>query len=399
MARIKTLLNETHEKILIDEVSKKYGREIKYSHQCEKLSADIKHSTKKDIGANTIRRAFGFLKKEHSSSLKTLDILAEYSGYDHWSSFTEQADKLKYEPLSIQTESAYYLNFYKIEMREEGDMNYHNACRNMALRILFNNALLDKLATPLAKNPISQIYFYERFPYIDGLGSDYKKYLKFYLQHKSTDESRIFGNALLFLSAFLCENSKELNTYHSSLKQIQINDTMHPFTIARYLGSNILYGYKRHLDIKEWIEEAFKWNKFFLLKKNISFWHFPYYQYMICDYLNLAEEFENSLTIIDSTRLYKKEEYEIEEGYEQGWEIISNISKHKKIGVDFRRQIDSTNALNFCNPLFKKLYELQVLSIQKKFLEKGKRKEKIRIAITQLIKETGFVFFNNYLEE
>ena len=56
---------------------------------------------KKNIGANTVRRVLGFLKKEHSTSLKTLDILAEYSGYDNWSSFTEQADKLKYEPLSI----------------------------------------------------------------------------------------------------------------------------------------------------------------------------------------------------------------------------------------------------------------------------------------------------------
>ena len=399
MARTKNLLNETHQKLLIDEVSKKFGNALTHSHQCEKLCTDIKHTTKKHIGANTVRRVLGFLKKEHSTSLKTLDILAEYSGYDNWSSFTEQADKLKYEPLSIQTEAAFYLNFYKIDMREEADMNYHNACRNIALRILFNNALLDKLASSLAKNPITQIYFYERFPYIDGLGSSYKKYLKFYLQHKSTEEAKIFGNTLLFLSAFLCENSKELNTYHSNLQQIEINETMHPFTIARYIGSNILYCYKRNIDNSEWIEESFKWNRFFLLKKNISFWHFPYYQYMICDYLNLAGEFEDSLTIINSIRQFKNEKYEIEEGYEQGLEIISNISKHKKIGVDFRRQIDSTNALNFCNPLFKKFHELQVLCIEQKLLQKGKRKEKISTAITHLINDTGFVFFNNYLEQ
>ena len=120
---------------------------------------------------------------------------------------------------------------------------------------------------------------------------------------------------------------------------------------------------------------------------------------MICDYLNLAGEFEDSLIIIDSIRQFKNEKYEIEEGYEQGLEIISNISKHKKIGVDFRRQIDSTNALNFCNPLFKKFHELQVLCIEQKLLQKGKRKEKISTAVTQLINETGFIFFNNYLEQ
>ena len=399
MARIKNSLNEVHKRLLAEEVSKKFGTVITHSLQCEKLCEEIIHTTKKNIGSNTIRRFLGILKGEFSTSITTLNILTEYCGYDHWASFTEQADKLKYEPLSIQTEAAFYLNFYKIEMREEGDMNYHNACRNIALRILFNNALLDKLASSLSKNPISQIYFYERFPFIDGLGSDYKKYLKFYLQHKSTEESKIFGNALLFLSAFLCENSKELNTYYSNLQEIQINETMHPFTIARYVGSNILYCYKKNIDNTEWIEQSLKWNRFFLLKKNISFWHFPYYQYMICDYLNLAGEFEDSLTIINSIRQFKNEKYEIEEGYEQGLEIISNISKHKKIGVDFRRQIESTNALNLCNPLFKKFHELQVLCIEHKLLQKGKKKEKKRESITNLINETGFVFFNNYLEE
>ncbi len=399
MARIKNPVNDSHQKLLIEEVSKKFGTTLSRSHQCQKLSEEIRHTTRKSIGANTVRRFLGFLKTEFATSLKTLDILAEYSGYENWSSFKEQADKLKYEPLSIHTEAAFYLNFYKIDMREEGDMNYHNACRNIALRILFNNALLAKLASSLAKNPISQIYFYERFPFIDGLGSDYKKYLTFYLHHKSTEEAKIFGNALLFLSAFLCENFRKLNTYHSNLQQIEINETMHPFTIARYVGSNILYCFKRNIDNGEWIEECLKWNRFFLLKKNISFWHFPYYQYMICDYLNLAGEFEDSHTIINSIRQFKNEKYEIEEGYEQGLEIISNIAKHKKIGVDFRRQIDNTNALSLCSPLFKKFHELQVLCIEQKLLQQGKRKEKIWTAITKLINETGFVFFNHYLEE
>ena len=396
MARPKNISNEENQKLLINEVFKKFGTALTHSHQCEKLSADIKHTTKKDIGSNTLRRFLGFLKKDFATSLKTLDILAEYSGYDNWSSFTEQADKLKYEPLSIQTESAFYLNFYRIEMREEADMNYHNACRNIALRILFNNSLLDKLASALAKNPISQIYFYERFPFIDGLGNNYKKYLKFYLQHKSTEEAKIFGNALLFLSAFLCNNSKELNTFHFNLQQIKLNDIMHPFTIARYIGSNILYGYKKNEEVTEWIKEAFKWNSFFLLKKNISLWHFPYYQYMICDYLNLAGEFESSLIIINTIRQFKNEKYEIEDGYEKGLEIISNISKHTALKYDFTNWVSDKHAFITCSPLFKKYLELQSLSNYQNLLPKGRKKENIRNTIRELVNDTGFKFFNNF---
>ena len=117
---------------------------------------------------------------------------------------------------------------------------------------------------------------------------------------------------------------------------------------------------------------------------------------MICDYLNLAGEFENSFAIINTTKQFKEEKYEIEEGYEQGLEIIANISKHVAYKHDFTKWVGEKNTFASCNPLFKKYLELQVLCIYQKLLSVGKKKDNVKKAIEQLVNDTGFVWFKNF---
>ncbi len=397
MAITKKIINEDLQKLLIGKVYKTFGKTITHSLQCERLCEEIKFVTRKKLGNNTVRRFLGFLNTSFSTSLNTLNILSDYAGYDDWHSFTEKSSNLVYVPLSIETESNFYLNFYKIEIREEGDMNYHNACRNIAFRILFNNALLENLSIQLAKNKIAQIYFYERFPFIDGLASSYQKSLKFYIQNKTDEQALIFGNSLLFLSAFLGCNTKELNIYHTRINKISLNDSMHPFIIARYIGTNILFAKSKNEDVDIWIKEVQLWNAFFLRKKNINFWHYPYFQHMICDYLNLAEYFEDS-SKISKTINQLNGKYEVEDGYEEALNIICNISKHLISKEKYINWFEEKTAFALCNPLFKKYYELQANCIYYSLLKKSKKKEVINKTILELINQTGFTFFNKHLD-
>ncbi len=151
-----------------------FGNKITHSHQCEDLALNINSICGLPIGANTIRRFLGFLNSPFQPSKKTLDILSLYSGYEDWNSFKENLSLHAFHPMSIDEEEKFYLEFYKIKVTPEADLNYHNACRNIAHRILFNPALLQKLSPKLARNPTAHIYFFERFPYIDGLGGKYK---------------------------------------------------------------------------------------------------------------------------------------------------------------------------------------------------------------------------------
>jgi hypothetical protein len=54
----------------------------------------------------------------------------------------------------------------------------------------------------LNKNPVSQIYFFERYPFISGLCNGYLVHLKKYLQEKKTTEAKLFANCLFFLGAY-----------------------------------------------------------------------------------------------------------------------------------------------------------------------------------------------------
>lgn len=144
---------------------------LNHSFQCEDLSKDIKKITGFYVSAQTIRRLYGFIKSDFYPSVKTLNVLALYNGFPNWNTFMEQIANKKFEALTLDQEAKLYLSFYQIDIKEERDMNYHNATKNIALRILSNPQLLSKLSSTLASNPVSQIYFFERFPYTDGLAS------------------------------------------------------------------------------------------------------------------------------------------------------------------------------------------------------------------------------------
>lgn len=395
MPRKKNDIDKIQKEQLSKYVYDKFGKKLKYSHQCIQLSAEIKSITGKNIGANTVRRFLGFLNHNFSTSLTTLNILSEYAGFHDWYSFTEKDTSTSFMPLTLDQEALLYLNFYAIDVKTEGDMNYHNVCRNIAVRILYNPVLLEKLAPLLAKIPTAQIYFFERFPYIDGLCNSYKRSIQLYLQ-KKTDEAQIFGNCLLFLSAYLCNNHEDLKTYHVRLNQHPLNDSMHPFAIARYIGSNLLYAHIKRENTVGWVAEVNKWNNFFLRKENMSFWQYPYFQHMICDYLNLAGYFNDSYQIV-KTKDHLVKKYEIEKGYEEALDVITHISRYAKSPDKFMNWLAATDSPNNISPLFKKYFELQVLCVHRSLLPKGKKLKNVNIKIEELVTQTGFTYFHLHL--
>jgi hypothetical protein len=383
--RLKTFTNST------------FTEPVKHSFQCEHLSKHIKKVTGVYVSPQTLRRFFGFIQTDFSPSVKTLNALAAYNGFLNWHSFTEQFSDTNFQPLTLDQEANLYLRFYEIEVKEEADMNYHNASKNFALRILSNPALLSKLSSSLACNPVSQIYFFERFPHIDGLHSDvYKRAIQQYLQ-KKTDDAQVFGNSLLYLSNFLCNKPKDAKKYFERMVEVQINNTMHPFAIARFVGTNILHSYLNNENIEHWINEATKWNQFFLRKGKIKFWSFPYFQHMIANYMNLCGLFEESYSIVKTIQQFDKD-YEIESGYKEALQIICGIARHSVSSFDYKNWFISESEKYFetITPIFKKYHELQALCVYRSYLF-GKKKQKVTENINRLIAQTGFIYFSNFL--
>jgi hypothetical protein len=367
-----------------------WGRSIKISADCEKLQQHMQQTIGTGISANTLRRIFGFLHDGGVPSLQTKNLLAQYCGYASWDHM--QQPESESTAINTSEESLFYLDFFKIEIKSEGDINYHNACRGIAKRILGNPTLFNRLAEPLAQNKTAQVFFYERFPYIDGLAHEYyTRALRLYLHSKRTTEAQIFGHALLFLSHFLQNKKEDAAAMHEQLLRIKPDASVHDFVQARALGSRILY--KRCL-VKEAVDEELEQVHRLAAKHTkplqVAFWAFPYFQFMIADYLNLAGLFEESEKVVTPFKRLNGNAIFIEEGYGEAWEVIWNISVHKSQPRLFVQWFETFNweALHF---LFYRFYRLQAIRAYCS-LPQARHRKALRDEQAALIKATGFVF-------
>lgn len=372
-----------------------FGKPLTHSFETESLSSDIRKLTGVYLSPQTLRRFFRFVDSPFAPSMKTLEALAQYNGFSSWHSFINSGSQ-NFQPLSLDQEANLYLSFYQIEMQTEGDMNYHNATRNIALRILFNPQLLSKLSASLAKNAVAQVYFFEHFPFIDGLCSEYKRSIRLYLQKKDPS-AQVFGNSLLFLSAFLAKRTRELPIKIERINRVTLEQSMHPFTVARYIGSNILYHTITCGDAEMWIEKAREWNQFFLQKGTVGFWRYPYFQHMICDYLNMAGLFEDSRDILRSSRRFG-DFFAIENGYPEALDVISHVGRRCRSKEAFMKWFDA-KSFQSVHPLFRNYHRLQALCAYLPLARNDKKKQRLLAEKQMLVRQTGFLFFEDYLRE
>ena len=182
----------------------RYGKPIKYYYECELLSNHIQDCIKEYISPQTLRRILGFIKSESNPSNRTLDLVSNYCGFDNYrelsnNQYIQNNRQLKTETISFIKE------FYNIKPSEINDINYQKACGNIAKKLTNDYKLLNSLNTYLSKNKTAQIYFFERYPYLDGIRQEYLNSFNLYVQEKRTNESIIFSHAILFLSAFITD--------------------------------------------------------------------------------------------------------------------------------------------------------------------------------------------------
>jgi hypothetical protein len=203
----------------------------------------------------------GFIKDNVKTSNRILDYISMYCGYENYETLLlnkenkdQQIDESIVDTIKL---------FYNIEINKSFDINYQRACGNIANLIVKNPPLFNKLSGYLAKNEASQIYFFERYPYIDGLNDTYLSHLRKYMQNKKSKESELFGYTLHFLSHYLRENYDELPKIIKKINDINITNEIHPFPIARKLMSNIVFAHYNNdqYAINEWTKVVFSEEK------------------------------------------------------------------------------------------------------------------------------------------
>lgn len=129
---------------LVQHIEHHFGKPIKQQRDLLQLKEDIYNSTAKVIGFNTLRRFFGLLP-ETKTSLKTLNTLAAYLGYNSFALFEAQT--------ALKTDWFNWIFIHRIEVKpklEKEDLLELNRLKNsnknyyLYLNSIIKNYILNK---------------------------------------------------------------------------------------------------------------------------------------------------------------------------------------------------------------------------------------------------------------
>lgn len=70
-------------------VEKRFGHPIESRADFSRLVSDVEQVTREHLAENTLRRLWGRLKGYETVYTRTLDVLCQYVGYEHWRVFCE----------------------------------------------------------------------------------------------------------------------------------------------------------------------------------------------------------------------------------------------------------------------------------------------------------------------
>ena len=401
MARRASVFSKNHisdlRKALLQRLAVTSLKEI----NCSTLAQQIKQTMHVSLSVQTLRRFSGQVQDTASvPSAFTLNAIAEFCGYNDFTSFTKLLnDEKGFTPASLEHERELYLNVYRVEIKNEQDENYHNAVRFIAERIVNNIILYNSLVATLAKLPAGQIFFFERFPYIDGLGVGYDRGYKLYLQYKKDRQAQIFGYSILLLKAFLCDNKTEMELYYKEMEKHEIRITDHAFVIGRKIGSELLYHFHNnnkdafYMAVNAAMEMSKKINE-----EKYGIWVFPHYKYMISDYLLLVHRYDLVYELLHPITKQKREEIIVQNGYYEAlmvmyWRSYFEVNNKWK---DFEK-VEHKIPAQF-NFTFQKYFSIHRKLIEFKALQAKKvTAKKVEVQLINLIEQTGFTFFKGVL--
>jgi len=383
--------------LLLKEIQSRFGRDITFASECEELSHHIYKCIHVQISAQTLRRLFGFIKDGTDPSATTISYLLRYCGFDSMQEMLKHSEVHNNSRPGLD-KIRFIKEFYTIELSEGADYNYQKACGNIARQLLQDPLLLNSLSGFLSSNPVAQVFFFERHPYIDGLCTGYAKFLMLYLQEKKSPEAQLFANCFLHLGCFLSQNNLEAYKYIGKINQIKINNSIHPFVQARKIMANLTHAclVRNGEEIENWTESAFKEERNQLRGQSKEA-YFPFFQFILADAFNLIGKFDKALEMVQiAERDYiRQPNSPIETGYYESLSLIKAIALYH------------TGKKNNCKSLLNKLNKEDIIFSSKKYFllqrlnlefqlaqaQSTDKKRKIAERINTLVQETGFTYF------
>ncbi len=270
------------------EIISKLGKDIVNKTDCYDLSEAIFMDTGKLINYNTLRRFFGLIKSsEVQINSTSLDILANYCGYNSFSfyinkkpkldtnelneRFLELIDKSKFNFESVEDMCVKYgmysqiypflekvlviafnyksISFFKMfyELPNVFEIKPFNMKDIYDLAMLYAR-LLNMLDSKERESIIKQIinignaraFFFEYYVDLDNINNGFGNILELYFEKSKTVEAKAFYYSLKIFQAFLCSNKEQLKVIKGNLDILKFEENkLHPFLRGRLVANSI----------------------------------------------------------------------------------------------------------------------------------------------------------------
>lgn len=178
---------------LLENIVQTFGQPITNTNDCKSLSDEISQKTKKYLSYNSIRRVFRLIESSHVPRNSTLDILAEYIGYQNFEDFVKfQKESIYLDRLSV--------SFHSISLEIDQRLESIKELR-------FSIVVVAQLAREAILNE-NWIQFEQILNWLDKQNYDYDSILYFgnsvgsLFRVKAIDIERVKGNPLFFKFIF-----------------------------------------------------------------------------------------------------------------------------------------------------------------------------------------------------
>lgn len=406
MARLVNVQNEKDLNRLRESVERTFGKRVLTQTDCIHLVNDVREKTAVQLSQQTLRRFFGLIHSSSFTSLSTLNVLCQLTGHKDWINFVQSKTTSSKKSIKILSdeEILFIKDFYSISLDVWGDKNFYNASFNVGYKIVSADHP-DNLLRWLAANPTSQQFFYEYFPYLDGLAGNYASGIKTYLKYKKTTEAKAFGHSLLLLGGFLKDDWEEVSKQFQTVKRIDFDLSIHPLPLARLIGNRLLYYSKKDRKLfNEWLDKGVYHFLSNYHSKNPKSYCFPGFHFMLADYLLLVDEFEKALYVIES---FEQIQVPFQSSFVPHDNSNEIVKLQKAIALTFLGYKEKGRKLmKEINPQFfwffnKKFYWTRYLLLQLHLTKStaSAKKQKLITEIKILIADTNFNYFNRYLKK
>lgn len=360
-------------------VEETYGMPIKYGNQCGDLAVEILKQTEQYLSFQTLRRHFGFVEKgKQNSSVRTLNILAKYCGYLHYEDFLKRKKKTNLGDINFAE------LIFLIPIRKESDLNFHSVCKSFAKFIYDDLNRINQYLNILVKSSVAHEFFFERFIFIDYINSaTYRKVLNQYKSHKNSIEGNVLVETLTILGDYL--NGKGNLEFKNGNLYLKKLSTLHPFLAARVLGTFFLVNRVNIVSLQRVIDEYVK-----KLSTEARDYQFPFFHYMIADYLLILKEYALALDVINAglSLMPDRPNGWVEIGYYETFDLM-RVSALVNSGKDSlaRNIFNEINPAHF-NFIFRKYHTIRYLAT--KSLLFGILSDGDMNTMNSIIDETGF---------